>query len=256
MARGIAINLNVSVATRRHVQGDGHPPTNQRGGWLENRLVDNAEGPPPLPRSIKQEPALTCGGPTDQITGIETTLKGRTQTPDELLQRCAKGDAHAFEQLYRITSPRLYQLCLQILKQDALAEEILQEAYIKIWNNAGRFDPQRASAWTWLTRIVRNRALDLLRSLKARPEQVEALYEGAEFASPDATPEQDAQMSAATRAVLDCLKGLKEEQKRSILMAYYYGHTHEELAHHFDAPLGTVKAWVRRGLQRLRQCLQ
>ena len=173
----------------------------------------------------------------------------------DLLELCAKGDQRALEQLYKAASPRLYSVCLRIVRQEALAEEVLQECFVKIWNNASTFARGKGSAMTWMISIVRNRSLDMLRSLRVEPEKVDVEYEGMEFASEDPDPESHAQLSGATQAVMDCLEQLKEDQRRCILLAYYEGHTHDELAQLLDTPLGTVKAWIRRGLERLRQCL-
>lgn len=172
-----------------------------------------------------------------------------------LLERCARGDERALEELYRRASPRLYGVCLRILRQESLAEEVLQEAFIKIWDHAGSYSRARGSGMTWMVSIARNRALDLLRSLRVRPEQVDVQYEGLEFAAEDPDPEEAAHLEDASRAVMDCLRQLKAEQRRCILLAYHHGHTHEELARLLETPLGTVKAWIRRGLERLRKCL-
>jgi RNA polymerase sigma-70 factor (ECF subfamily) len=173
----------------------------------------------------------------------------------ELIQRCAHRDQRALEELYRKASPRLFGVCLRVVRQEALAEEVLQEAFVKIWNNAGRYATGRGTGMTWMISIARNRAVDLLRSLKARPEEVEPSYEGLEFTDETANPEQHAHISGANAAVMRCLEHLKEDQRRCILLAYHHGYTHDELARAVDAPLGTVKAWIRRGLERLRECL-
>ena len=173
-----------------------------------------------------------------------------------LLERCAQGDERAFEQLYRQASPRLFGISLRILRQEALAEEVLQECFVKIWNSAGSYSGAKGSGITWMISIVRNRSLDLLRSLKVRPEEVEIAYEGPEFASDEPDPEALAHLSGASRAVAECLERLSSDQRRCILLAFHHGHTHDELAQLLETPLGTIKAWIRRGLERLRQCLE
>ncbi len=174
----------------------------------------------------------------------------------ELLLLCAEGDQRAFERLYQNTSPRLFGLCVRLMHSQALAEEVLQEGFVKIWNKASSFDPQKASAMTWMTTVVRNRALDVLRSQKVRPVEVESQYEGMEFAALEAGPLDETSLSSSAQAVVDCMEGLNEKQKQAILMAYYYGHTHEEIAEKLMSPLGTVKAWIRRGIERVRLCLE
>ncbi|HFD86413.1 MAG TPA: sigma-70 family RNA polymerase sigma factor [Gammaproteobacteria bacterium] len=174
----------------------------------------------------------------------------------ELLLLCSQGDEKAFARLYQLTSPKLFGVCLRLMKTSHAAEDVLQEGYIKIWKNAGSFNPAKASAMTWMATVVRNRGLDVLRSQRSRPQEVETEYEGIDFSSTEMSPGDLAGISWSARRVNDCMQELKEKQRESILMAYYYGHTHEEIAAHLAAPLGTVKAWVRRGVERLRKCLE
>jgi RNA polymerase sigma-70 factor (ECF subfamily) len=171
------------------------------------------------------------------------------------LLRCAGGDQGALEALYSQVAPRLYAVCLVLLKREDLAEDVLQESFVKIWNRADSFDPARGNALTWMTSIVRNRALDLLRSAHLKAERSAVKYRDVDFSHPGDQPEALADTASATQAVMDCLDQLKESQRRCILLAYYYGHTHEELTRIVQAPLGTVKAWIRRGIERLRECL-
>lgn len=173
----------------------------------------------------------------------------------ELLKLCAKGNRQAFTSLYQQTSGKLFAVSLNIMKTRQTAEEVLQEGFIKIWDKAATFDTSKARAMTWMTTIVRNQCLDVLRSYKSRPVEVEAEYEGEEFAVLAADPADMAGVSLETRQLLDCMEELKEQQKRAVLMAYYYGQTHEEIASSLGSPIGTVKAWIRRGVERLRTCL-
>ncbi|HBS26721.1 MAG TPA: RNA polymerase subunit sigma-24 [Gammaproteobacteria bacterium] len=174
----------------------------------------------------------------------------------ELLGLCAQGDEQAFSRLYTMTSPKLFSLCLRLMKSKAAAEEVLQEGFVKIWTKSGTFDRSKASALTWMTTVVRNRALDVLRSKKSRPVEVDMEYEGMDFASEDLTPLATVGMGWSAERISKCMEELQETQRKSILMAYYYGYTHEEISRKLEAPLGTVKAWVRRGIDRLRKCLQ
>ncbi len=173
----------------------------------------------------------------------------------ELLRLCARGDDKAFERLYQLTSPKLFSVCLKLMKTPHAAEDVLQDGFLKIWNNAASFNPERASSMTWMATVVRNRGLDVLRSKRSRPQEVETEYEGIDFSSTDPSPSDLAGVSMSAQRVHECMEQLQEKQRQSILMAYYYGHTHEEIAAHLEAPLGTVKAWVRRGVERLRKCL-
>ena len=175
---------------------------------------------------------------------------------NELLIRSANRDSSAFNQLYRLASPRLYALCKRLMRDDALAEDVLQEGFVKIWNNAGAFAAGRGSAMTWMTTIVRNQALDKLRMAKSRPVLAdEGEYETLEFASADLSPDSLKEISDDTQQLLHCMDKLKPEQRECIMSAFYYGNTHDELASKLDRPLGTVKAWIRRGMEQLRGCL-
>lgn len=174
---------------------------------------------------------------------------------NELLIRCSRQDVEAFRQLYVKTSPKMYAICLRILKQEALAEDVLQEAYVKIWHSADQYVSAKGKAVTWMATVVRNKSLDKLRSLNARPQEVDVTYEGVEFASEDLSPDQLAHLSDDAGRLKECLSVLKPEQQKVILMSYYHGYTHEEMSKEMDKPLGTIKAWVRRGLEKLRSCL-
>lgn len=173
----------------------------------------------------------------------------------KLLIRCSRGDPRAFEDLYRQSSAKLYAICLAMLRKEELAEDVLQDAFVKIWRRSGSFDPAKGSAMTWMTSIVRNRALDLLRSAHVKIGHVTDEYQDEDFASEAHNPALATEFDAPTRAVEECLDRLKAQQRQCIMMAYYYGHTHDELSTLMQTPLGTVKAWIRRGLEKLRECL-
>ena len=196
-----------------------------------------------------------CRAGKDELHGPATIAMTKANPLDALLLRAGKGDVRAFEELYGATSRKLFAAAFFILKDEAIAEEVLQEACIKIWHHAGSFDPQKASALTWMNRVVRNRALDVIRSQKARPEEVAVEWEGPEFAAENPGPMDLADIAVSSEHLSECLKELQEQQRQVILMAYLYGHTHDELSTITGSPLGTIKAWIRRGLERLRQCL-
>ena len=176
-----------------------------------------------------------------------------------LLHATATGDRRAFSQLYRLTSPHLFGLLLRMLQRRDWAEEALQDCFIKIWQKAETYESEKGAPLTWLLSVARDRALDLLRM--RRPE-VEMPDGDDDFSLPPLTLQDDAQDPMA-RAVEGqgiarmhaCLKNLPAEQRDALLLAYYEGYTHQELSVRFGAPLGTVKSWVRRGLARLRDCL-
>lgn len=172
-----------------------------------------------------------------------------------LAQLARSGDREAFARLYRLTAPKLFGFALRILRRRDLAEEALQEAFVSIWRHAGEFKPEKALPQTWLAAIVRNRALDLLRSRRPEDpldddEQMEALP--SEF--PD--PLQKTLASREARALLECLDQLPGKQRQVILLSYFHGLSHAELAQRVAEPLGTVKTWIRRGLESLKRCLE
>jgi RNA polymerase sigma-70 factor (ECF subfamily) len=171
-----------------------------------------------------------------------------------LLEAAARGDRDAFATLYRQTSSKLFALSMSILRRNDWAEEALQEAYTRIWRSAHRYDSNKGSGMSWIVTISRNAALS---KLMRRPKdefagnETEMLH----LPSGDPTPIETAMRSSDARRLASCLGELEEEQKKSILLIYYQGLTQREVAEHLDRPIGTVKSWVRRGLLRLRGCL-
>jgi len=175
-----------------------------------------------------------------------------------LLAAVARGDPPAFAELYAQTSARLYALLVRILKRPDWAEEALQDCYMRVWLRSESYAPERGSPMAWLSTIARYRALDLIRMRRTAPGDAPAGESADPALLADAAPRPDEQ--AAQREGLErlrrCLDQLAEDSRRSVLMAYYEGYTHGELARRLGAPLGTVKSWVRRGLQQLRACLE
>jgi RNA polymerase sigma-70 factor (ECF subfamily) len=173
----------------------------------------------------------------------------------ELMARCALRDQRAFAELYRQTSAKLYGVAIRILRRQDWAEEVLQESFVNIWNHIADYSTSRSAPMTWMTAIVRNRALDWLRrpNLERGDEDYDLLVE----ALPDDAPGPEALigMSRDARALADCLKQLSGNQRQTIMLAYAHGLSHGELASHLKEPLGTVKTWIRRGLDRLRGCM-
>ena len=174
-----------------------------------------------------------------------------------LLAAIAGGDQRAFAELYECCSAHLFAVLLRILQRRDWAEEALQDCFLKIWQKSETYEPSRGAPLTWLLTIARYRALDQLRA--KRPE-VEMPEEGEEvpmtLADPGEDPLQRAVENEGVGRLDNCLRGLPQEQRKSVLLAYYEGYTHQELARAMHAPLGTVKSWVRRGLGRLRECLE
>ena len=173
----------------------------------------------------------------------------------ELLAQCALKNQRAFADLYGLTSAKLYGVALRILRRQDWAEDVLQECYVNIWNHAGNYAVQKSAPLTWMTSIVRNRCLDWLR--RPQTEATGAEYDVAVEAWQDDSPGPMEQLMAAgdAQALARCLRQLEGKQRQSIMLAFFHGMTHTELAGHMKQPLGTVKTWVRRGLERLKGCL-
>ena len=174
----------------------------------------------------------------------------------ELLAQAALKNQRAFADLYELTAAKLFGVALRILRRQDWAEEVLQECYVNIWNHAGDYAVQKSAPLTWMTSIVRNRALDWLR----RPQQEATGDEydiAAEAWQDDAPgPMESLLASSEAAALARCLRELDAKQRQSIMLAFFHGLSHSELAGHMKQPLGTVKTWVRRGLERLRGCLE
>jgi RNA polymerase sigma-70 factor (ECF subfamily) len=158
-----------------------------------------------------------------------------------IVEGIAAGDRGSLKQLYDRFGARLYGIAHRILRDPSLAEDALQEAFVKIWRNAARFDRARGSALGWVVIIVRRAAFDL------RPR--EAIAELADL--PDEQPET-AMLDPGLARALDALPA---NQRKALLLMYVHGLTHNELAAAMDAPLGTVKSWVRRASAALKDRL-
>ena len=175
-----------------------------------------------------------------------------------LLARVALADQRAFADLYGATSAHLFGVATRILRDNAAAEEILQEAYVNVWHHAGSYQAQKSQPLTWLASIVRNRCLDQLR--RREIDTVALINDDDDtpaFDPPsgDPTPLDMLLAGAQTVAVRGCVEALDAGPKQAIALAFYQGLSHGELAAHLHQPLGTVKSWVRRGLEKLKQCL-
>lgn len=173
----------------------------------------------------------------------------------ELLAQSALKNHNSFNNLYNLTAAKLYGVALRILRRQDWAEEVLQECYVNIWNHAGDYALAKSAPLTWMTSIVRNRCLDWLR--RPHTEVTGEEYDVAVDAWQDESPGPLDQLAAASdaQALARCLQQLDAKQRQSIMLAFFNGLSHSELASHMKQPLGTVKTWVRRGLERLKTCL-
>lgn len=172
-----------------------------------------------------------------------------------LLGRCALRDRAAFVELYHATSANLNGVALRILKNAQWAEEVLQDAFVRIWQNAGDYEASRGAAMTWMINIVRNAALDLVRRADYRAHLDPAPLDE-EWADHAAGPADAALMSAELARLRRCLERLSEEQRATVLLVHHEGYSPVEIARKRNVPLGTVKTWVRRGLLALRECMR
>ncbi|WP_159672728.1 sigma-70 family RNA polymerase sigma factor [Andreprevotia sp. IGB-42] len=171
-----------------------------------------------------------------------------------LLHRCAGRDEKALAELYRLTAPKLFGVALRILRRSDWAEEVLQECYVNVWQHAASYSMDKSAPQTWLTRIVRNRCLDWLR----RPDHEVADIDDAIVENwADEAPGPLARLLSSddSRRIAGCMQGLEAAHRQVIALAYFDGMSHGELATHMTLPLGTVKSWIRRGLEKLRLCL-
>ncbi|HET9329458.1 MAG TPA: sigma-70 family RNA polymerase sigma factor [Steroidobacteraceae bacterium] len=171
---------------------------------------------------------------------------------EALLGRCAKQDRSAFEALYARVAPMLLAVLLQMLKKRDLAEDVLQDVFVKVWQQAAQFDAIRGRPLAWLIAIARYRAIDVQRG--ARPTLV--LDESQLELEPQFQVPGPADSGTVRGALLRCLELIAPPQRRCLVLAYEQGLTHEEIARALGEPLGTIKSWVRRSLQSLRRCLE
>lgn len=169
-----------------------------------------------------------------------------------------KRDASAFRSLYDATSSKLFGFALRILHKQELAEEALQEGYVAIWNNAVNYQAHLAAPMTWMATIVRNKAFDVLRRSDDTVE-IDADHFDSEvmhaLQDPQATPIESLQMSGDAKALAYCMTALEGMHRQVVALAYYHDMSHSEVAQQMSLPIGTVKTWIRRSLERLRACM-
>jgi RNA polymerase sigma-70 factor (ECF subfamily) len=173
---------------------------------------------------------------------------------ETLLAQVAMGNRAAFNTLYRSTANRLFGICLRVLTQRSEAEDALQDVYTAVWRKAAQFDATKASATAWLAMIARNKAIDRLRSMPA--QQARGSLELMENVEDTAASLPQQVQTATDRARLEhCLERLEPRRRSLIRAAFFDGLTYEELSAKIEAPLGSIKSWIRRGLLQLRECL-
>jgi len=170
-----------------------------------------------------------------------------------LLQRIAEKDRDAFRKLYDATSAKLFGTVLRILKDRERSEDVLQEVYVRIWNNAGRFDAVKGSPITWMASIARNRAIDEARRRAPSAPGDDMILD--RIADPNPLPDRQAAAREGVRRLSDCLAALTSPRDEMVRLAYLDGLSRDALAKRFDQPVGTIKTWLRRSLQQLQDCM-
>jgi len=169
----------------------------------------------------------------------------------DALMRCARGEKPALRLIYDAECPAMIGVAMRIVKRRELAEEVVQEAYVKIWRNAHRYNPELGPPKAWLYAIVRNQALNVLRDGR-REDLVDEVPEDSGSA---VEAYSAAERLPDSNALRRCLEGLDPRRRTSVLMAYVDGFSHGEIAGRLSVPLGTVKAWIRRSLVSLKECM-
>lgn len=190
--------------------------------------------------------AGTCGG-----TGMDE-IEHRLIAD---LRSCAQGDRAAMRRLFDGEGPRLMAIAMRLLRDPGLAEEAVQDTLVKVWTRAATFEPGRGAARAWLTTILRNTALNILRSERRQEHAADGDIEALQDRM--AVDETEAVLRALdpTLRLRACLDALEERRRHAILLAYVHGYSQGEIAGRTGLPLGTIKAWMRRGLGQLRECV-
>ena len=197
---------------------------------------------------------------------MPTTMADKEQAAQHLaglLAHVALGDRASFAQLYAVARRDLFGVAYRVLGARETAEEALQEAFVNIWHHAAGYRPAASQAMTWMTSIVRNKALDMLRSetkhvaRKAAPAALhDADDELMQIATTDAGPPELLAQASEALGIRRCMDQLAAAPRQALGLAYYQGLSHSEIGVVMGAPAGTVKSWVRRGLERLKHCLE
>lgn len=170
-----------------------------------------------------------------------------------IISRVSLGDRAAFSALYSATSPKLFSVCLRILKDRTDAEDALQDIFVKIWHRADRFAASGINPLGWLMAIARNHSIDLLRARKPVASNIDE--EGWDIADSGADPEQAAVLKGEGKRIDTCMEELESDRAGAVRSAYVEGLSYQELADRHAVPLNTMRTWLRRSLLKLRECL-
>jgi RNA polymerase sigma factor (sigma-70 family) len=171
------------------------------------------------------------------------------------LGRIPGGDRTALQTVYRLTSAKLFGVCLRILGERSEAEDVLQEVYVTVWRKAADFEASRASPMTWLIAIARNRSIDRLRASQ-RSRIMDPIDAAAAVADATAGADSAVELVQDHARLHGCLEGLASHERAALHGAFFDGNTYEDLAARMTVPLGTMKSWIRRALIKLKACLE
>ncbi|WLD58296.1 sigma-70 family RNA polymerase sigma factor [Salinispirillum sp. LH 10-3-1] len=187
----------------------------------------------------------------NKTAGVGTQPSSHAPELALLLYRMKQRDHAALKRLYELTSARLMAVIMRILNDEGESADVLQDLYLKLWQRPEKYVPS-GSAWGWLCVVARHAALDQLKHRQRRRE--DALVDVEQVLQALAGPAEA--FSLPEVGVDRCMARLAEEPRRAIVLSYVHGYSHQELVAVMQRPLGTIKSWVRRGLQELKQCLQ
>ncbi|MCD1626537.1 MAG: sigma-70 family RNA polymerase sigma factor [Paracoccaceae bacterium] len=174
------------------------------------------------------------------------------QEIEDLISRVALGDRRAFSALYDNTSAKLFGVVLRVLNDRASAEDVVQDAYMKIWRHAGRYSANGMSPMTWMITIARNTAIDRIRKTRATVD-LDGVAE--HLTAPGPNPEQSAVAAGEAKRIATCLDQLEQDKGSAVRGAYLEGRSYADLAAAFNVPLNTMRTWLRRSLQTLQECM-
>jgi RNA polymerase sigma-70 factor (ECF subfamily) len=174
------------------------------------------------------------------------------QDLEDMMSRIQLRDRDAFSALYSATSAKLFGVVLRVLKDRAAAEDVLQEVYVKVWNKADRYSVTGHSPMTWLITISRNAAIDRLRASGPRTEDIDEVVS---LQAGGPTPEQSVVAASEARRIVQCLEELDADRATAVRSVYLDGQSYADMAERYGVPLNTMKTWLRRSLQSLKECL-
>ncbi len=175
---------------------------------------------------------------------------------NQLIEQCAQGQRSALSRLYHLESSRLLGLVMAIVRNQALAEDILHDLFVRVWTQADKFEAEGGNGQAWLSRMARNLALNTQRyAFRETSLSVDDEFPELETVLDRQWYEPEQRSTREGHTLVDCLNQLDTEQRAAVVKAHVYGLTHSELACHLNKPLGTVKAWVQRSLLKLRECM-